>query len=250
MMLARDRNGAMIPAEPMAEAWCPECGDRLVAKCGAEVAWHFAHPSERPGCALWRGEQGEGRWHARWKADLARAGFALEQVVGGRHSGVHRADAWLLGQAVEIQHGWLPDSEVADREEFWGPGLVWILDMHRLGKELVLDGHGSRRFLRIQGSAIRPLVIRRRPVVMDTDHGLFLTGAWLRKEVARPDGTWWVFYEGSIEDEFTRERLVQRLVRRAEMFGPDGWDLAPARTLWLDRGWAAIARRRVAEVNA
>lgn len=242
MIVARTREGQRVMAEPGLgdELVCPECREPVLAKCGPEVVWHFAHTAAADGCSLYVAGGGGGvetRWHAAWKRRFWEAGWDVEHAEGR-----HRADAYLRGAVVEFHSGALDDEVAAAREAAWGPGLVWVLrgrgkDVRRRGMALELR----------DGARAWQMQSRARPVLLEAGAQAWLCEAFTLREWVREDGSRRAWYEATLgEEPFTPARLVNRLTRRAMMFGPDAWGLAPARTLWLDRGWEAERRRRAA----
>lgn len=106
--------------EPGLHGTCPECHAELIAKCGPEVAWHFAHKTATSDCIPWSREESD--WHFGWKA---RFPAEFHEVVVGRH----RADVRFPdGRTIEVQHSRITPEQVASREKTYGPGLVWIFD--------------------------------------------------------------------------------------------------------------------------
>jgi hypothetical protein len=91
----------------------------VVAKCGTNLAWHWAHIAAV--CDPWA--EPETEWHQWWKRHLRdRAGARLEQVIGR-----HRADALLPdGRVVELQSAYLSVEQIAERERFYGARMVWL----------------------------------------------------------------------------------------------------------------------------
>jgi Competence protein CoiA-like family len=51
-MLLADVGGARMPPAGTGRGTCPHCGAPVIARCGAHVAWHWAHES-RADCDSW-----------------------------------------------------------------------------------------------------------------------------------------------------------------------------------------------------
>ena len=138
-----------IEATPKAKGECPGCGDPVIAKCGKQKIWHWAHKGTR-NCDPWW--EPETEWHRAWKAN-----FPDEQQEV-RHQDAetgewHIADIKVAsGLVLEFQHSAISADEIQSRESFYKK-MVWIVDATRLkktvakleaafqlGKEWQLDG--------------------------------------------------------------------------------------------------------------
>ena len=120
MRYAIDRGtGNRIVAIPGYRAICPLCRAEVVAKCGDINAWHWAHSSTED-CDSW--SEGETSWHLDWKEWFQPE--EREVVIGN-----HRADIrTLAGRVIELQHSPISAEEIAERERFYGSGMVWVVD--------------------------------------------------------------------------------------------------------------------------
>jgi competence protein CoiA len=111
-------NGRKERASPGQAGVCPGCGAPMVAKCGVDVAWHWAHKAGSD-CDPW--SEPIGPWHLSWQ-DLVR----VDSVEVPR--GPHRADIVGNGDMiVELQHSPLDPAEIQERERFYGT-MVWLFD--------------------------------------------------------------------------------------------------------------------------
>lgn len=111
--------GARVEPSPGTRAACPACSGPVLAKCGEIVTWHWAH--EAADCDPW--SEPETEWHREWKSNFSPE---HREVV----MGPHRADVRLpIGRVIEFQHSSISQEEIAEREAFYGPLMVWVLDM-------------------------------------------------------------------------------------------------------------------------
>ena len=106
-----------VEATPRAEATCPTCSSRVLAKCGRIVVWHWAHATGFD-CDTW--SEPVGPWHLTWQQFAPRE---CREVVIGRHRADLRSPE---GHVVELQHSSLPVDTIAAREAFYGPRMVWV----------------------------------------------------------------------------------------------------------------------------
>mgnify|MGYP000906225232 FL=1 len=110
-------------AEPGISGECPNCGARVIAKCGDIKIRHWAHYGKRDCDPWWENET---EWHRRWKQ---RFPVEWQEVTQIANSGeMHRADVkTALGWVFEFQHSFLNSKERQAREAFY-PKLIWIVD--------------------------------------------------------------------------------------------------------------------------
>jgi competence protein CoiA len=91
----------------------------MIAKCGGIVVWHWAHENSAE-CDPWAEPDSE--WHRGWQ-EFALPG--MREVV----MGPHRADIFTpSGRVVELQHSNLSVDEIGEREQFYGPKMIWLWD--------------------------------------------------------------------------------------------------------------------------
>jgi hypothetical protein len=95
----------------------------MVAKCGKERIWHWAHLGRRT-CDLWW--ENETEWHRAWKGQFS---VDWQEVVLPAKSGEkHIADVKTdQGWVLEFQHSYLNPEERRAREAFYRK-LVWVVD--------------------------------------------------------------------------------------------------------------------------
>lgn len=104
-------------------AVCPNCLERVVAKCGHINIWHWAHESGFE-CDNW--SEGESEWHLMWKSKFPSNWVEISIV---KNSVRHRADVVLAsGMVLELQHSPISFQDMAAREKFYGD-MMWIFDV-------------------------------------------------------------------------------------------------------------------------
>lgn len=131
-------------------SYCPDCGERLVARRGDLIAWHWAH---RPcGAARTRCGLGETEWHLKWKLAYSNLpGWEVEHPVEiqGRR---YRLDAVnvVTGRVREFVHS-LSDDYAPKHAALAASGLevLWLFDG---------DAFASARRERCRGGGIRRLL--------------------------------------------------------------------------------------------
>lgn len=114
-------------ATPGSAGCCPGCSQRMVARCGTQRIWHWAHRGTRSCDPWWEPET---LWHRSWKGQFP---FEWQEIVQRDEKGEkHIADVQTNnGVVIEFQHSHLPAQERAARETFY-QNMVWIVDGMRL----------------------------------------------------------------------------------------------------------------------
>lgn len=59
-------DGRRVEAKPRQSGHCPICAKPMIAKCGTQVVWHWAHKGAR--CDDWW--EPETAWHRAWKDEF------------------------------------------------------------------------------------------------------------------------------------------------------------------------------------
>ena len=115
-----------IEATPEAQGTCPCCGSDMVAKCGTQKVWHWAHKGKRE-CDHWW--ENETEWHRDWKNKFPKE---WQEVVHFADDGEkHIADVKTPdGLVIEFQHSSLNVEEKSAREKFY-KNMVWVVDGKR-----------------------------------------------------------------------------------------------------------------------
>lgn len=119
MIYAIGESGERIEPSTGRKAKCPACREEVIAKCGSINRWHWSHRADTD-CDPW--SEHEGPWHLAWKEHFLES--EREVVIGP-----HRADIRTVsGRVIELQHSPISAEEIEERERFYGPGMVWLVD--------------------------------------------------------------------------------------------------------------------------
>lgn len=114
------------------KARCPSCQGELIAKCGTERIWHWAHKTKD--CDSW--SEPETMWHKNWKGLFPPA---WQEVVIGEH----RADVQTPSFVIEFQHSPISVAEVAEREQYY-KSMFWVFDLRRVAKHFDIQSRRLR----------------------------------------------------------------------------------------------------------
>jgi competence protein CoiA len=116
-------DGQRQEAQPDLSGKCPICEQNLVAKCGKERIWHWAHKGSRRCDPWWENET---EWHRKWKAEFPEA---WQEIVHHADDGTkHIADIRTEhGWVIEFQHSSIRPEERRSRDAFYRQ-LVWVVD--------------------------------------------------------------------------------------------------------------------------
>lgn len=122
-------NGARRRPSPGWRGCCPQCGAEVLAKCGEQKAWHWAHKSVD--CDPW--SEGESAWHQGWKSYFPEQ---WREVTMNDH----RADLLTPLGVIELQNSPITPATIREREAFYGR-MIWIVNAEQWDLEL---HHGWR----------------------------------------------------------------------------------------------------------
>ncbi len=116
-------DGVRSPPLPGVLGHCQPCGAPMVAKCGEQLVWHWAHRGRRV-CDPWW--ENEGEWHRAWKEHFPSEWheFVQHDNLGEKHIADVRLPSGLV---IELQHSAMPLDEMRSREAFYG-NMLWIVD--------------------------------------------------------------------------------------------------------------------------
>lgn len=141
-------NNERSEAAPELTGNCPGCSQQMVARCGTQRVWHWAHRGSRNCDAWWEPET---LWHRDWKYQFPSEW--QEIIRHDEHGERHVADVMTEnGLVIEFQHSHLPLQEQAAREGFYR-SMVWVVDGTRLKRDhhRFLDGRRVFRPTRLHG---------------------------------------------------------------------------------------------------
>jgi competence protein CoiA len=129
---------------PSLRGLCP-FGHEMRPRCGSINRWHWAH---LPGVACDPWIRGETEWHLEWKSNFHPD--RVERIITNDQE-THIADVYTSDYVViEFQHSSISAEEIEDRNRFYGPDLIWILDFRDIYRDDRLDfysqpyGHSFR----------------------------------------------------------------------------------------------------------
>lgn len=126
-------NGLRSVPAPKLYGECPLCGKSVIAKCGPQVIWHWAHKGRRS-CDPWW--ENEGPWHRSWKSHFPSE---YHEVIAYDSQGEkHIADLKLPdGLVIELQHSSMTIDEMRRRESFYDK-MIWIGDAEPFRKNITI----------------------------------------------------------------------------------------------------------------
>jgi hypothetical protein len=117
-------NGLRVAAFPKGKGTCPFCGNYVVAKCGNQNAWHWAH-SIKQSCDPWW--ENETQWHRDWKGhwnEKFQEVVHFDSLTGEKHiADVKNQKGFVL----EFQNSPMNDDELSSRERFYGD-MAWVVN--------------------------------------------------------------------------------------------------------------------------
>jgi competence protein CoiA len=124
-------DGLRCEAQPKLRGECSVCNADVVAKCGVQRIWHWAHVSTS-NCDHWW--EPETQWHRNWKSEFPEQ---LQEVRQASLDGeVHIADVKTEdGIVLEFQHSSISLKERISRENFYRQ-MVWVVNGRRLERDL------------------------------------------------------------------------------------------------------------------
>lgn len=170
---------------PGARSKCPACEGDVIAKCGRIVTWHWAHAVMD--CDPW--SEPETQWHVDWKE---RYPLECREVVIGKH----RADVHFQGRTVEFQNSPISRDEIREREQFYGKGLVWVVNGKRFEERFVIRSkrqtvHGDYCTFRWKRAHSSWFGHSRELFIDFCDEGIWQRSDW-RNEISKEAGLFWV----------------------------------------------------------
>jgi competence protein CoiA len=133
-----------VEAAPGSRGKCLNCGQEVVAKCGTQRIWHWAHKGKLP-CPYER--EAETLWHRNWKSKFPSSWCESQYIDanGERHIADVRTTHGLV---IEFQHSHLDHSERASRERAYS-NLAWVVDGCRLKRDAERFKKGRGGFIKI-----------------------------------------------------------------------------------------------------
>ena len=139
-----------LEAKPGMGGTCPDCGGKVIAKCGEHRVWHWSHIGQRD-CDSW--SEPETPWHRGWKGLFPKD--AQEIICRSETGENHRADVKTLsGLIIEFQRSPIAPDEQRKREAFYGDRLIWVLDGTRLPGDIRRFNEGSRNLVQMTSGVL------------------------------------------------------------------------------------------------
>jgi competence protein CoiA len=133
------------------KGFCPGCSKPVIAKCGKERIWHWAHRNNIK-CDKWW--ESETDWHRSWKnyypSDWQEV-FLPDEQTGEKHMADVRT---ANGLVIEFQHSHINPNERISREKFY-QNMVWIVDGTHLKRDYSRFLKGKDHFQIIKQGVFR-----------------------------------------------------------------------------------------------
>lgn len=128
---------------------CPRCSQPVIAKCGEQRIWHWAHRNNKM-CDKWW--ESETQWHRSWKNNYP---FDWQEVVLVEESTgyKHIADVKTIHNLIiEFQYSHIDPKERAIREMFY-KNMIWVVNGTRLKRDFprFCKAFGSFRMAKQRG---------------------------------------------------------------------------------------------------
>lgn len=131
-----------IEAQPNQQGICPNCSQSVIAKCGKQKIWHWAHRNITT-CDNWW--ESETEWHRNWKNN-----YPLEwqeiQMIDRETGEKHISDVRTIHNlTIEFQHSAIKPDERISREKFY-KNMIWVVDGTRLERDYIRFSKGLSYF--------------------------------------------------------------------------------------------------------
>ena len=137
-------NNNRVEAQPQLQGLCSCCSQPVIAKCGKQKIWHWAHKS-KTACDNWW--ESETEWHRNWKnnypADWQEISL-FDEKIDEKHIADVRTPYNLV---IEFQHSHIDTQERISREQFY-KNMVWVVDGTRLQRDYPRFRKGTEKFNR------------------------------------------------------------------------------------------------------
>jgi len=120
-----------VEAQPKQQGVCPNCSQSVIAKCGKQKIWHWAHRSITSCDSWWEPET---EWHRTWQSNYP-ADWQEISLLDEKTGEKHIADVRTVHNLViEFQHSHIDPQERTSREQFY-KNVVWVVDGTRLKRD-------------------------------------------------------------------------------------------------------------------
>jgi competence protein CoiA len=131
-----------IEAQPNQQGICPNCSQSVIAKCGKQKIWHWAH-RKITSCDNWW--EPETEWHRNWKNNYPlewQEIQMIDQETGEKHISDVRT---IHNLTIEFQHSSIKPDERISREKFY-KNMIWVVDGTRLERDYIRFNKGLSYF--------------------------------------------------------------------------------------------------------
>src|SRR5574343_557457 len=136
MKAAKTKEGVWILPDVGRVAYCPECNDEVISKCGNLNVWHFSH-KPNPSCRISSGAISD--WHLGWQMK-----FENTEVFNKDRS--RRAYVMLKnGLVIEVQNSPISITEMRAREASW-PKMIWLFNLNEANEAGRIDKIDGRLY--------------------------------------------------------------------------------------------------------
>ena len=120
-----------VEPQQLQKGICPNCSQPVIAKCGKQKIWHWAHISIESCDSWWEPET---EWHRSWKNNYPiewQEISLFDEQTGEKHISDVRTTHNLT---IEFQHSAIKPEERFSRENFY-KNMIWIVDGARLQRD-------------------------------------------------------------------------------------------------------------------
>lgn len=124
-------NNNRVEAQPKQQGLCPNCSQPVIARCGKQKIWHWAHRSITSCDSWWEPET---EWHRNWKNNYPvewQEIPLMDEQTGEKHISDIRT---IHNLTIEFQHSALKSEERISREKFY-KNMIWVVDGTRLKRD-------------------------------------------------------------------------------------------------------------------
>lgn len=135
-----------VIAQPGLHGLCPGCSQPVIAKCGEQRVWHWAHRNQMT-CDNWW--EPETEWHRNWKNRYPaewQEKVLFDEQTGEKHIADIQTSHNLI---IEFQHSAITPEERFSREKFY-KNMLWVVNGTRLKNDYqrFCKGRNSLYFIR------------------------------------------------------------------------------------------------------
>lgn len=149
--------------------FCEMCDTNLIARKGEVKVHHFAHKSGERNCDSWNKPLTE--WHFKWQDFFKQNNYGKLEYVIEKDNSKHRTDIYTnKDYCIEIQHSNINHDDIANRENFYGEKMFWIVDGTNDKFEFYFKTQNNYFVGKFNKDYIQSC---ERTVYIDTDYGLF-----------------------------------------------------------------------------